>query len=128
MSTKRFHISDILSISTGCLVSNDHIGGVCKILNHMTGDNLFTHQIPLACDAVKPDLLQQFPWLKVIPKPTLSGEAECVTWVASIADVHGEWHEVESAPLAWGKHDMLQDFKNQWPDKPIITIEVDGAA
>lgn len=125
---KKFHISDLLSISTECLVSNDHISGVCKILNHMTGDNLFTHQIPLAVDAVKPDLLQQFPWLKEISKPKLSGEAECVAWVASVADVHGEWHEVQSTPLSWGEHDPMSDFRNQWPDKKVVAVDVDGVS
>lgn len=127
MATKSFHIGDLLSISTGLLVSHDHIGGVYNILNHMTEDDLFTHQLHLACDAMKPELLLQHPWLKEVEKPAekLNGEAEVYTWVASIANVHGEWHDVESAPLAWGQHDMLQDFKNQWPDKEIVTVQVD---
>lgn len=128
MATKTFHIGDLLSISTGVLVSNNHMAGVYNILGHMTEDTLWTHQLPLAADAMRPELLAQHPWLKSVEKPEngLSGEAECVAWVASVANVHGEWHEIESAPLAWGTHDMLQDFQNQWPDKPIITVHVDG--
>lgn len=128
MTAKRFHIGDLLSVSTGCLVSNDHIGGVYNILNHMTEDELYTHQLPLACDAMKPELLQQHPWLKDVAKPTqkLSTEADCVAYVASVANVHGEWHDIESAPLAWGAHDMLQDFHNQWPDKKVIVVDGGG--
>lgn len=130
MTTKSFHLSDILSISTGLLVSNDHIGGVYNILNHMTEDELWTHQLPLASDAMRPELLQQLPWLKGVAEPAekLMSEADCVAYVASVANVHGEWHDVESAPLAWGEHDMLQDFKNQWPDKPVIPIDAGGAS
>jgi hypothetical protein len=128
MSKKSFHISDILSVSTEILVSRDHINGVLNIMSHMTEDVIYSNQIPLAVPAMKPDLLQQFPWLKDIAVPSLSGEAECVAWVASVANVHGEWHEVESAPLAWGKHDVFQDLKNQWPDMPVIVIDADGAA
>lgn len=130
MSTKSFHLGDILSISTGYLVSNGHIGGVYNILNHMTGDDLYTHQLPLACDAMKPELFQQHPWLADVEKPTekLSTEADCIAYVASVADVHGEWHDIESAPQAWGTHDMLQDLKNQCPDKQVIVIDASGAA
>jgi hypothetical protein len=61
--TKKFHIGDVLSITTGLLVSPDHIGGVYNILNYMTRDNLFTHQLGRAADECKPYLLKQFPWL-----------------------------------------------------------------
>lgn len=130
MTTKTFHISDLLSIAPGILVSRDHIGGVYNILNHLTGDNLMTHQLPLASEAVMPDLLAQHPWLKEIAAPELrlNGEAECAAWVASIAAVHGEWHEVEAAPLAWGKHDPLLDLRNEYPNTPVIVIGVDGAS
>ena len=53
----------MLSITTGRLVSTRHIGGVYDILNFMTGDNLFTHQLPRASDECKPYLLEQFPQL-----------------------------------------------------------------
>jgi hypothetical protein len=127
VSTKTFHIGDLLCISHGYLVSRDHIGGVYNILNHMTEDELFTHQLPLACDAMKPDLLRQHPWLKDVPEPAekLSTEADCVAWVAAIANVHGEWHGIASAPMAWGRHDPIQDFRNEYPDKELLVIEVD---
>lgn len=119
--TKTFHIGDVLSISHGYLVSRDHIGGVYNILNHMTGDELMTHQLPLACDAVKPDLLEQHPWLKDVADPgSLSDEAACVAWVESVADQYGAWHEIESCPLSWGQHNPIADFVNQYPGKPVI--------
>jgi len=63
MQTKQFHISDVLSITTGRLVSTRHMDGVYEIRNFMTGDNLFTHQLPRASDECKPYLLEQFPQL-----------------------------------------------------------------
>lgn len=63
MQSKQFHISDVLSITTGRLVSTRHMDGVYDILNFMTGDNLFTHQLPRASDECKPYLLAQFPQL-----------------------------------------------------------------
>ena len=63
MQTKQFHLGDVLSITTGRLVSQRHIDGVYDILNFMTGDNLFTHQLPRASDECKPYLVEQFPQL-----------------------------------------------------------------
>ncbi len=57
----KFHISDILSVTTGRLLSSEDVGGVYKILNFMTGDDIFTHVIPRAMRICKPDLLLQFP-------------------------------------------------------------------
>src|SRR3990167_2376272 len=63
MQTKQFHLGDVLSITTGRLVSPRHIDGVYDILNFMTGDNLFTHTLPRASDECKPYLVAQFPQL-----------------------------------------------------------------
>lgn len=56
-----FHISDILSVTTGRLVSYRHIDGVYAILNFMTGDSLFTHQLPRASRECESSLRAQFP-------------------------------------------------------------------
>lgn len=36
---------------------------VYAVLNHMTGDNLYTHQIPRAIEAARPAMVAQHPWL-----------------------------------------------------------------
>lgn len=61
---KRYHISDLLSITTDCLVSERHMDGVYDILNHMTNDKLWTHQLTRAARECAPDLLRQFPELQ----------------------------------------------------------------
>jgi hypothetical protein len=63
---KLFHLGDILSITTGKLVSKRHIEGVYDILNFMTRDNLFTHQLGRAADECRPALLAQHPQLATI--------------------------------------------------------------
>jgi hypothetical protein len=60
---KMFHIGDVLSVTTGRLVSARHIDGVYDILNFLTGDNLFTHQLPRAMNECKPWLRSMFPAL-----------------------------------------------------------------
>jgi len=46
--TKKFHIGDLVSVGTGYLMPPNGIGGVYQLLNHLTGDNLMTHQLPMA--------------------------------------------------------------------------------
>lgn len=60
---KQFHISDILSVTTGRLVSSRHMDGIYELLNFLTGDTLFTHQLPRAMRECEPWLRSQFPYL-----------------------------------------------------------------
>lgn len=60
MSVKDFHIGDILSITTGRLVSLNHIGGVYDILNFMTNDDLSIVQLLRAADECRPYLSEMY--------------------------------------------------------------------
>ena len=59
----QFHIGDVLSVTTGKLLSRGGIGACYKILNYMTGDELHTHQLPRAVHASGPAILEQYPQL-----------------------------------------------------------------
>jgi hypothetical protein len=73
---KDFDLGDVLSITTGRLVSRRHIDGVYDILNYMTGDSLFTHQLPRAQDECRPWLLRQHPDLAEVDADGVNAE----TW------------------------------------------------
>jgi hypothetical protein len=60
---KQFHISDVLTATTGRLVSDRHMDGVYDIYNFLTGDQLFTHQLPRAGRECESWLRSQFPHL-----------------------------------------------------------------
>lgn len=123
--TPRFHVGDILSITTGKLVSPDHIDGVYRVLNHMTGDSLYTHQLPLASDAVLPDIREQHPWTaEVTPPERFASEAHVHQWVAEQAARYGEWHDLTPVPQAWGSHDPIADFTRQYPGKRMLVVEM----
>jgi len=59
---KSFGLGTILSITTGRLLTS--IDNVYEILNFMTRDNLFTHQLPRASKECAPWILRQHPQLK----------------------------------------------------------------
>ena len=113
MQTKQFHLGDVLSITTGRLVSPRHIDGVYDILNFMTGDNLFTHQLPRASNECKPYLVEQFPQLATTEMDSAiadlsdalkskSGKAQVekvvADWLAKQVSKYGEMFAVKSIP------------------------------
>ncbi len=60
---KLFHISDVLSATTGRVVSREGMGGIYTIYNFLTGVSLYTHQLPRAFHECQPWLRTQFPQL-----------------------------------------------------------------
>lgn len=113
MQKRQFHIGDVLSITTGRLVSPRHIDGVYDILNFMTGDDVFTHQLPRASDECKPYLVGQFPQLAraemdsalaelddALKSKTGKADAEKIvaSWLAKQVAKFGEMFEVKPIP------------------------------
>jgi hypothetical protein len=95
--SKKFHIGDLLSITTGKLVSPRHMEGIYDILNFMTSDNLFTHQLPRACEECKPFLLEQMPWLSEITAEKVNSD-NWESWLAKMVEKYGESHEIKPIP------------------------------
>lgn len=95
----RFHVGDILSITTGRLLSPSGIDGVYHILNFMTGDNLFTHQLPRASDQCEPSLCTQFPLLDPHQNAKLRDAIARENWsdlISQCVSECGEYHEVRA--------------------------------
>jgi len=94
---KLFHLGDILTITTGKLVSKRHMEGVYDILNFMTGDNLFTHQLGRAIDECKPHLLAQHPQLAAITGDEVTPE-NFKAWIEAQCAEFGEELMVQQLP------------------------------
>lgn len=60
---KDFPTCDVLSTVTGSLVGK--IGGVYEVLNWMTGESVFTHQLPRICREAQPVLVARHPLLQL---------------------------------------------------------------
>lgn len=62
--TKKFPTEDVLSTITGRLVSGTNgIGGVYAVLNWMTGESVYTHQLPRISREAMPVVLALHPAL-----------------------------------------------------------------
>lgn len=125
VTTRDFHIGDIISITDGALVSPRHIDGVCDILGWMTGETLFTHQLPRAGRECEDNLRAQHPDIAAIvfPDTVEHTEAGVSAWLDEQVAIYGETRPV--APLAKEDHtpiDPIAEFKMIAPDKPIIVV------
>ena len=122
--TRTFHLGDILSITTGRLVSPRHMDGIYDILNWMTGDSLFTHQLPRAMDECQGPLLAQHPDLAAAEVPEdFGGEGDVNRWLAEQVADYGETREV--APLADDAHeriDPITELQQMRPDAGIVAV------
>ncbi len=122
--TKQFHIGDILSITTGRLISPRLIEGIYDILNYMTGDTLFTHQLPRASRFCAPYLIRQFPQLK-------DADAEGITkdnWKEKLngfVKQYGEFLDVETLPKGtYGHIEPISELETMVGKDKIIVVEV----
>jgi hypothetical protein len=95
MASQTFHLGDILSITTGYLVSLNRMDGVYRIIDYMTGVPHFTHQLPRASVPCAEHLLTQYPWLAdVAPPAEFAGQNHVNSWLAEQVTKYGEYHEV----------------------------------
>jgi hypothetical protein len=73
MSEKQFHISDVLSVSTGALVSTRRMDGVYDIMGHIVDDDgISTIGIAAMRDTAKKFLEEKLPWVKEVKFPKMA--------------------------------------------------------
>jgi hypothetical protein len=125
--TKTFELGDVLSITTGHLVSRRHIDGIYDILNYMTGDNLFTHQLPRAMDECKPFLLAQHPELADVTVADVHGRDEVYAWLDKQEAKFGALIDVEPVPTEDHTYiDPISELRMMRPDAEIISVVAGG--
>lgn len=129
---KEFHLGDVLSITTERLVSPTHMAGVYEILNFMTGDNLYTHQLPRAARECRPELLKQHPALAEAIAPADFGDDEMKVkaWLSEMVSLYGETLPVEPVPV--GVHmeiGPLEELLGMTEGhKPIVVVALEDDA
>lgn len=106
----KFCIGDVLSITTGRLVSREGMDGVYKILNYMSGENLMTHQLPRVSRECKPVLLEQYPQLGEIDASGVNKD-NLEVWLAKQANKYSEYLEV--TPLLKSQHKHVNPFDEE---------------
>jgi len=128
VSAREFHLGDVLSVTTGRLLAPRGIEAMYDLLNFMTGDNLFTHQLPRACDECAPALLEQHPDLReVVMLAEFRDRHHVEEWLAGQVARFGETRSV--SPLALGDHTRihpLAELRMMAPGTQVIVVEGPG--
>jgi len=127
MSDRDFHLGDILSVTSGKLVSPRLIKGVYDICDFITGDSLWTHQLLRACPVCKDELLRQHPGLSSAAVPNPAVGEWWVPWLKEQIAVFGETLPVRPLPEGTWESRAPLDELQQMMGPHTITTQVDGS-
>ncbi len=121
MATKRFSLGQVLSISHGNLMCE--MSQVHEILDHMTQDNLFTHQLPRAERECAPWLLRWFPQLSAADTSGVTPE----NWEQRLAELEREFgstFDIEPIPRDDHIHrDPVEELEEMVGKDRIIVVQ-----
>lgn len=125
---KSFHLGDILSITTGFLVSSEHMSGIHKILDFMSGEQLFSHQLPRVSEEACPVLLRQHPQLSNVVTPDkFQGEEHVLKWLEEQVKIYGL--HLTISPMTSTEHKRMEpmsELAGMVGQSKIIAIDVDS--
>jgi len=91
---KKFHLGVVLSVTSGKLLAP--IGNLYKILDYMTGEELYTHELPSYNKLCKPYILEKYPNLANVD----TSEVNRDNWKEFLdkqVSIYGEYLEVPKA-------------------------------
>lgn len=106
-----FKLGTVLSITTGFLLCE--VEQLYKILDFLTGQSLYTHQLPRAADFGKPHILSLYPELEGIEVPEIRTEQEVDIYIQSMLE-KGFKEEYELSPMT--------DFVQKGPLEELIEM------
>lgn len=122
MTTKTFPLGTVLSITTGRLLAPNGIGGIYEILNFMTGDSLYTHQLPRGMRECQPYLLKQFPELAGVDVSGVTAD----NWAAFMNDLSQRYPaEFAVEPMPAGEHyeiDPISELAEMVHPSKIVVV------
>ena len=127
--SKDFDLGDILSITTGKLVSPRYMEGIYDILNYMTDDNLFTHQLPRAMRECREPLLTQHPELAEVDLPNdIEPDAAIFTWLDEQKAIYGQelpvWQLGTDGVGSHERRDPLAELADMIGPERVVSVVV----
>ena len=106
---KEFELGDLLSVTTGHLVSRKHIAGVYEVYSHVLDYPVSTLGLVAHHDVVKAEVLRQHPDLEfvVYPELQIKNEKQIWEWLGMMEQEHGATLSLEQ--LSEKDHDSEGD-------------------
>lgn len=123
--TRPYALADILTITTGRLLSPRGIEAVYDLANWMTADYLLTHQLPRAADTCAPALLDQHPQLRGVEPPEDIDPADLTAWLADTERQHGT--ELPVTPLppgTWEHRNPIEELSDMAGPEKVYVVPV----
>jgi hypothetical protein len=121
---KTFPLGAVLTVYGHKMVADD-IGHVYELLNYMTRDNLFTHQLPRAAKMCRPELLKQHPFLAETDDSGVNRE-NWREWRDKQVAKYGETLSVSRLPADDYEHkDAFEEACEKVGADRVITIEIE---
>jgi hypothetical protein len=140
--TKLFPLRVVLTVTTGRLLTepkgerDNGISDLYELLNWMTGDSLYTHQLPRASKACEPWVLQCFPelapasvcldkldgWLEA---DRTGGQEGIKMWLAELRllfPVIKDSYDIAPLPDGWTTIDPLIELESMVGKEKVITV------
>ena len=122
--SKKFSLGAVLSVGGDRLMCD--IGDVYKILNYMTDDNLYTHQLPRAAKECRPYILKEHPFL--LEYIDMQDEINSENYLIKLAEFEMNWgSEIEVEPIPKDDHsrkDALKELEEMVGKEKIITLNL----
>lgn len=120
-ATTTHPLAAVLTVITGRLLCP--IDEVYQLLNAMTGDNLFTHQLVRAVNECGGPLAEQFPHLTAITVPDTDSDSMVRAWIAEQEITFGQSLTVQ--PLdSWQHIDPITELAAMRGSSDNITVVV----
>jgi len=104
MTSKKFHLSDILMVTTNRLLRPGGMEGIYNILSFMTSDRVYSIQLSRVVLECRPYLFNSMPWLREIDASGVD-ESNWKEWMAGMVNKYGKFHDVETIPM--DDHDII---------------------
>ena len=145
METKTFPLRVVLTVTTGRLLTeprgphDNGISDLYEVPNWITGDDLFTHQLPRAANAARPWLLRCFPELAPasgslksldswLAQDRTGGQEAIKMWLTELRmmfpDIKDSY-DIAPMPSGWTHIDPLIEAATMIDPAKIITIEAE---
>lgn len=86
---RKFDHADVLSVTTGHLVSKRHLNGVLELLTYMTGKDVPVHMYPRVVGKCAASLLEQYPKLSSVDASKVNAK-NLTSWLSEQKAIYGD--------------------------------------
>lgn len=127
MGTREFDLGDVLTVTTGNLLSPRGIRGAYEVCSFLAGEPVYSHQIGRVLDEAAPVVLRQHPQLAGITSEGVNDKASLETWLAGMKARFGE--TLPLTPMTADEHERI-DPESELAEKvhPDRLMIVNGKA